>query len=263
MGLLEGKKALIMGVANKRSIAWGIASAFQREGCELAFTYAIERLRGNVEELVATLPDAAKVPVYPCDVGKQEEIDATYAKLGEAWGKLDILVHSIGFAPIEDLKGRFVDTTREGMRVAHDISAYSLIAITKPALPLFAKAGGGSVISLSFDAVNKVVPNYNAMAVAKAGLETTTRYLAADLGPENVRVNCISAGAIKTIASSAVKGISSLREQVEQKAPLRRNVTLEDLGDVAVFLASNRSRCITGATIFADNGFNLLGASWV
>jgi enoyl-[acyl-carrier protein] reductase I len=255
MGLLSGKKALIMGVANKRSIAWGIATAFQREGCELAFTYAIERLRGNVEELVATLPDAANVPVYPCDVSKQEEIDAVYAKLGEAWGKLDILVHSIGFAPIDDLKGRFIDTTREGMRVAHDVSAYSLIAITKPAVPLFAKAGGGSVISLSFDAVNKVVP--------KAGLETTTRYLAADLGPEGVRVNCISAGAIKTIASSAVKGISTLREQVEQKAPLRRNITLEDLGDVAVFLASDRSRCITGSTIFADNGFNLLGASWV
>lgn len=263
MGLLDGKKALIMGVANKRSIAWGIASAFQREGCELAFTYAIERLRGNVEELVATLPDAAKVPVYPCDVSKQEEIDATYAKLGEAWGKLDILVHCIGFAPIDDLKGRFIDTTREGMRVALDVSAYSLIAITKPAIPLFAKAGGGSVMSLSFDAVNKVVPSYNAMAVAKAALETETRYLAADLGPENIRVNCISAGAIKTIASSAVKGISTLREQVEQKAPLRRNITLEDLGDVAVFLASDKSRCITGSTIFADNGFNLLGASWV
>jgi enoyl-[acyl-carrier protein] reductase I len=263
MGQLDGKKALIMGVANKRSIAWGIASAFQKEGAELAFTYAIERLRGNVEELVATLPNAASVPVYPCDVGKQEEIDATYAKLGERWGQLDILVHSIGFAPIDDLKGRFIDTTREGMKVAHDISAYSLIAITKPAMPLFAKAGGGSVLCLSFDAVNKVVPNYNAMAVAKAGLETTTRYLAADLGPENVRVNCISAGAIKTIASSAVKGISSLRDAVEQKAPLRRNITLEDLGDVAVFLASDKSRCITGATIFADNGFNLLGASWV
>ena len=263
MGLLDGKKALIMGVANKRSIAWGIASAFQREGCELAFTYAIERLRGNVEELVATLPNPTSVPVFPCDVSKQEEIDATYAKLGEVWGKLDILVHSIGFAPIDDLKGRFIDTTREGMRVAHDVSAYSLIAITKPAMPLFAKAGGGSVLCLSFDAVNKVVPNYNAMAVAKAGLETTTRYLAADLGPENVRVNCISAGAIKTIASSAVKGISALREAVEQKAPLRRNVTLEDIGEVAVFLASEKSRCITGATVFADNGFNLLGASWV
>jgi enoyl-[acyl-carrier protein] reductase I len=252
-----------MGVANNRSIAWGIAQAFQREGCELAFTYAMDRLKKNVEGLVATLPNPSSVPVFPCDVTKEDEIAATYARLGEVWGKLDILVHSIGFAPIEDLKGRFIDTSREGMKVAHDVSAYSLIAITKPALPLFAQAGGGSIMSLSFDAVNKVVPSYNAMAVAKAGLETTTRYLAADLGPENIRVNCISAGAIKTIASSAVKGISSLREQVEQKAPLRRNVTLEDLGDVAVFLASEKSRCITGATLFADNGFNLLGASWV
>jgi enoyl-[acyl-carrier protein] reductase I len=263
VGLLTGKKALITGVANKRSIAWGIASAFHREGAELAFTYAIERLRGNVEELVATLPDPSKVPVFPCDVSRQEEIDAGFAKLGEAWGKLDVLVHAIGFAPIDDLKGRFVDTTRDGMKVAHDVSAFSLIALAKAAQPLFAKAGGGSVMSLSFDAVNKVVPNYNAMAVAKAGLETATRYLACDLGPEKIRVNCISAGAIKTIASSAVKGISTLREQVELKSPLRRNVTLEELGDVGVFLASDMSRCITGATIFADSGFNLLGASWV
>src|ERR1700678_1716640 len=163
MGLLDGKKALIMGVANKRSIAWGIASAFHREGCELAFTYAIERLKSNVVELVATLPDPAKVPVFPCDVGKQEEIDQTYASLTETWGKLDILVHCIGFAPIEELKGRFIDVSREGMKTAVEISAYSLIAITKPALPLFEKAGGGSVLSLSYDAVNKVVPGYNAM----------------------------------------------------------------------------------------------------
>ena len=274
MGLLQGKKALIMGVANKRSIAWGIASAFQREGCELAFTYAIERLKDNVTELVATIPSAAGpapasggppngVPVFPCDVSKQDEIDQTYAKLGEVWGKLDVLVHCIGFAPIEELKGRFVDVTREGMKTALDISAYSLIAITKPALPLFEKAGGGSVMSLSYDAVNKVVPGYNAMAVAKAALETETRYLAADLGPQNIRVNCISAGALKTIASSAVKGISSLREQVALKAPLRRSITQEEVGDVALFLASDLSRCITGATLFADNGFNLLGASWV
>lgn len=262
MGLLEGKKALIMGVANKRSIAWGIASAFHREGCELAFTYAIERLKDNVTDLVATLPDPAKVPVYPCDVGKQEEIDRTYAGLTERWGKLDILVHCIGFAPIEELKGRFIDVSREGMKTAVEISAYSLIAITKPALPLFQKAGGGSVLSLSYDAVSKVVPGYNAMAVAKAALETETRYLAADLGPENVRVNCISAGPIKTIASSAV-GVSALRDRVEQKSPMRRNITQEEVGDVAVFLASNLSRCITGATLMADNGFNLLGASSV
>jgi enoyl-[acyl-carrier protein] reductase I len=261
VGLLEGKKALIMGVANKRSIAWGIASAFAREGCELAFTYAIERLKDNVTDLVASLPDPSKVPVYPCDVSKQSEIDAVYRDLGERWGKLDVLVHCIAFAPIEELKGRFVEMTREGLKMAVEISAYSLVAITKPALPLFEKAGGGSVMSLSYDAVNKVVPSYNAMAVAKAALETETRYLAADLGPSNVRVNCISAGPLKTIASSAVKGISALRDAVEQKAPLRRNITQDDVGDVAVFLASSLSRCVTGATIYADNGFNLLGAS--
>jgi len=261
LGLLEGKKALIMGVANKRSIAWGIAQAFSREGCELAFTYAIERLKDNVTELVATLPNAASVPVYPCDVGKQAEIDATYAGLTERWGKLDVLVHCIGFAALEDLKGRFVDMSRDGLKLAVEISAYSLVAITKPALPLFEAAGGGSVMSLSYDAVNKVVPSYNAMAVAKAALETETRYLAADLGPAGVRVNCISAGPLKTIASSAVKGISALRDSVEQKAPLRRNITQEDVGGVAVFLASPLSRCVTGALIYADNGFNILGAS--
>ena len=261
MGLLEGKKALIMGVANKRSIAWGIAQAFAREGAELAFTYAMERLKENVVELVATLPNPEKVPVLPCDVSKQAEIDSTYAAITERWGKLDILVHCIGFAPLEELKGRFIDVSREGLKIAIDISAYSLIAITKPAIPLFEKAGGGSVMSLSYDAVNKVVPSYNAMAIAKSALETETRYLAADLGPQNIRVNCISSGPLKTMAASAVKGISALRDTVEQKSPLRRNVTQEDVGDVAVFLASNLSRCVTGATIFADNGFNLLGAS--
>jgi enoyl-[acyl-carrier protein] reductase I len=261
VGLLEGKKALIMGVANKRSIAWGIASAFHREGAELAFTYAIERLKDNVVDLVNTLPNPAQVPVMPCDVGKQDEIDKTYAALGEKWGKLDILVHCIAFAPIEELKGRFVDMTREGVKLAVEISAYSLVAITRGALPLFEKAGGGSVMSLTYDSVNKVVPGYNAMAVAKSALETETRYLAADLGPQNVRVNCISAGPLKTIASSAVKGISALRDSVEQRSPLRRNITQEDVGDVAVFLASPLSRCITGSTLFADNGFNIVGAS--
>ncbi len=261
MGLLEGKKALIFGVANKRSIAWGIAQAFQREGAELAFTYAIERLKDNVTELAATLPNPSNVPVLPCDVGKQAEIDAVYAAMTSRWGKLDILVHCVAFAPIEELKGRFVDMTRDGLRIAVEISSYSLVALTKGAMPLFEKAGGGSVMSLSYDAVNKVVPGYNAMAVAKAALETETRYLAADLGQHNVRVNCISAGPLKTIASSAVKGISALRDAVEQKAPMRRNITQEEVGDVALFLASPLSRCVTGATIYADNGFNILGAS--
>jgi enoyl-[acyl-carrier protein] reductase I len=261
VGLLAGKKALIMGVANKRSIAWGIASAFQREGCELAFTYAIDRLRENVAELVQTLPGHDKIPLLPCDVSKQAEIDAVYARLAETWGKLDVLVHCIAFAPVEELKGRFMEMSRDGVKTAVEISAYSLVAITRPAVPLFEKAGGGSVISLTYDAVNKVVPSYNAMAVAKAALETSTRYLAADLGPQNIRVNCISSGPLKTLAASAVKGISDLRDTFEKKSPLRRNVTQEEVGDVAVFLASPLSRCVTGATIFADSGFNVLGAS--
>ncbi len=263
MGLLEGKKALIMGVANKRSIAGGIAQAFSREGADLAFTYAMDRLKDNVVDLVGTLPKPETVPVLPCDVVKQDEIDKVYAELGARWGRLDVLVHCIAFAPLEELKGRFVEMTREGVKLAVEISSFSLVALTRGALPLFEKAGGGSVMSLTYDAVNKVVPSYNAMAVAKAALETETRYLAADLGPQNVRVNCISAGPLKTIASSAVKGISALRDVVEQKAPLRRNITQEEVGDVAVFLASSLGRCVTGATLYADNGFNILGASAV
>ncbi|MGH2500446.1 MAG: enoyl-ACP reductase FabI [Candidatus Limnocylindria bacterium] len=261
MGLLEGKRALVMGVGNKRSIAWGIATAFQREGAELAFSYAIERLRENVVELVGTLPNAASVPVLPCDVAKQEEIDALFARIAERWGRLDILVHSIGYAPVEELKGRFVEITRAGLASTIDVSAYSLVALARAALPLLEKSGGGSVISLTYNAVERVVPSYNAMAMAKAVLEAETRYLAADLGPSNVRVNCISAGPLKTLAASAVRGISQARDLMEAKAPLRRNVTQEEVGNVAVFLASELSRCVTGATVFADNGFNILGVT--
>ena len=259
MGLLDGKKALILGVANKRSIAWGIATAFQREGAELAFSYATERLRSNVDELVATLPGHERMPVIPCDVTKQEEIDALFAALTERWGGLDVLVHCIAFAPLQELKGEFRGVTREGMLAAIDISAYSLVALTRGALPLFEKNGGGSVISLTFNAAERVVPSYNVMAMAKAVLESETRYLAADLGQLNIRVNTISAGPLKTLAASAVKGISAARDLWEAKSPLRRNITQEEVGNVAVFLASEWSRSITGATIFADNGMNIMG----
>ena len=261
MGLLDGKKAIVMGVGNQRSIAWGIATAFQREGAELAFSYATERLRENVEKLVVTLPGHERMPILPCDVGKQEEIDAFFAKVGEAWGKSDILVHSIAFAAVEDLRGRFHEISRDGLKLAIEVSAFSLIALTRAALPLFEKAGGGSVMSLTYNAVDRVVPSYNSMAMAKAVLESATRYLAADLGPQNVRVNAISAGPLKTLAGSAVKGISSARDLMEEKAPLRRNITQDEVGNVAVFLASELSRCFTGATIFADNGFNVLGVA--
>ncbi|HET8570080.1 MAG TPA: enoyl-ACP reductase [Candidatus Limnocylindria bacterium] len=259
MGLLEGKKALITGVGNKRSIAWGIATAFQREGAELVFTYASERLKENVDELVGTLPGRERIPVLPCDVTKQEEIDALFADLDGRWGRLDILVHSIAYAAVEDLKGRFHEISRDGLKLAIDVSAYSLVSLCRGALPLFGRAGGGSVMSLTYNAVDRVVPSYNSMAMAKAVLEAATRYLAADLGPENVRVNCISAGPLKTLAGSAVRGISQARDLMEAKAPLRRNITQDEVGNVAVFLASEWSRAVTGATIFADNGFNILG----
>jgi enoyl-[acyl-carrier protein] reductase I len=259
MGVLEGKKALVTGVANKRSIAWGIATALQREGADLAFNYAIDRLKENVDELVATLPGHEKMPVMRCDVTKQEEIDATFNELEKRWGRLDILIHCIAFAPLEELKGRFSGISRNGLLSAIDISAYSLVSLTRGAMPLFEKAGGGSVISLTFNAAERVVPSYNVMAIAKAALEAETRYLAADLGQKNIRVNTISAGPLKTLAASAVKGISAARELWEAKAPLRRNVTQDEIGNVAVFLASDWSRSITGATIFADNGMNIMG----
>lgn len=259
MGVLDGKKAIIFGVANKRSIAWGIATAFQREGAELAFSYAIERLKSNVDELVATLPGHEQMPVIQCDVTKHEEIDALFAQLEKRWGKLDILVHSIAFAPLEELKGSFTNITRNGLLSAIDVSAYSLVALTRGSVPLFEKAGGGSVMSLTFNAAERVVPSYNVMAIAKAALEAETRYLAADLGEKNIRVNTISAGPLKTLAASAVKGISAARELWEAKSPLRRNVTQEEVGNVAVFLASEWSRSITGATLFADNGMNIMG----
>lgn len=259
MGLLDGKKALVFGVANKRSIAWGIAAALHREGAELAFSYAMERLKKNVDELVETLPGHEQMPVIECDVSKQEQIDALYAELTKRWGTLDILVHCIAFAPIEELKGEFRGISRDGLLSAIDISAYSLVSLTRGALPLFEKAGGGSVISLTFNAAERVVPSYNVMAMAKAVLESETRYLASDLGQLNIRVNTISAGPLKTLAASAVKGISAARDLWEAKSPLRRNVTQEEIGNVAVFLASDWSRSITGATLFADNGMNIMG----
>ena len=261
MGLLDGKRAIVMGVGNQRSIAWGIATAFQREGAQLAFNYAGERIRDNVEKLVATLPGHEDMPLLPCDVSKQDEIDSFFATIGERWGQADVLVHSIAYAAVEDLRGRFHEISRDGMKMAIDISAFSLIALTRAALPLFEKAGGGSVMSLTYNAVDRVIPSYNSMAMAKAVLEAETRYLAADLGPSNIRVNAISAGPLKTLAGSAVKGISSARDLMTEKSPLRRNITQEEVGNVAVFLASEMSRCVTGETIFADNGINVLGVA--
>lgn len=261
MGLLEGKKALIVGVGNQRSIAWGIATAFQREGAKLAFTYLNDRFKDNVTKLVETLPDHDQMPVLLCDAAKPEDVKSLIAEIEKRWGGLDILVHSIAFAPVEDLRGRFHEISRDGVLTAVDVSAYTLVSLSRAAMPLFEKSGGGAVMALTFNAVERVVPSYNSMAIAKAALETCVRYLAVDLGPSNVRVNTISAGPLRTLSASAVKGISQARDLMETKAPLRRNITQDEVGNVAVFLASDWSRAVTGATIYADNGLNIVGVT--
>jgi enoyl-[acyl-carrier protein] reductase I len=257
--LLKGKHALIMGVANQRSIAWGIASAFHREGATLAFTYQGERLKENLDELLDTIGGHTTFPTFPCDVQNDAQLEAVFAGLQDRWGGLEAVAHCIAFATREDLGRPFPEISRSGFNLALDISAYSLIAVSRHAAPLLAASGGGSIFSLTYNAVNRVVPGYNVMAVAKAALETEVRYLASELGPRQIRVNAISAGAIKTLASSAVKGISKLRDLTEQTAPLRRNVTQEEVGDVAVFLASDLSRAVTGNTVYVDSGMHLMG----
>ncbi len=261
MGLLDGKRALIVGVGNQRSIAWGIATAFQREGARLAFTYLGERFKGNVERLVQTLPGHEEMPLIDADVSKPDQLASLMDEVGKRWGSLDVLVHSIAFSPTDDLRKPFHEISRDGVLTAVDVSAYTLVSLSNAAVPLFEKAGGGTVLALTFNAVERVVPSYNAMAVAKAALETCVRYLAVDLGPKNIRVNAISAGPLKTLSASAVKGISQARDVWETRSPLRRNITQEEVGNVALFLASEWSRSITGATIFADNGMNIVGVA--
>lgn len=255
--LLQGKKALVTGVANKRSIAWGIAEAFHRAGADLAFTYQNERLKTNLDELLDTIGGHDRFPAFPCDVQDDEQVAAVFAGLEDRWGRLDVLAHCIAFADREDLSRPFHEISRKGYALALDISAYSLITMARQAAKLM--SGGGSIFTLTYNAVHRVVPGYNVMAVAKAALETEVRYLASELGPNQIRVNAISAGPLKTLASSAVKGLSKLRDLTEQTAPLRRNITQEDVGDVAVFLASDLSRTVTGNILFVDSGFHLMG----
>ena len=257
--LLKGKKALIMGIANKRSIAWGIAAAFHREGAELAFTYQNERLKENLDELLDGIGGRDRFPTFPCDVQSDEQVDAAFRELLERWGHLDAVAHCIAFADREDLARPFHEISRAGYRLALDVSAYSLIVTARHAAALMTGNGGGSILTLTYNAVERVVPGYNVMAVAKAALETEVRYLASELGPRQIRVNAISAGPLKTLAGSAVKGISKLRDLTEKIAPLRRNIAQEDVADVAVFLASDLSRAVTGNTIFVDSGFHVMG----
>lgn len=259
MGLMDGKKCLIMGVANQRSIAWGIAQALHREGAQLAFTYATERLKDNVVKQMNALDGHERMPLLPCDVQDSAQIEELFSTIGSEWGSLDTFVHSVGFARQEDLVGTFSEIPWEGYALAHHVSAYSLIETSKHAKPLMETAGGGSIFTLSYLAAERVMEKYNVMATAKSALECNVRYLAAELGPSNIRVNAISAGPLRTLAASAVKGLSAFREVMEERAPLRRNVTIEEVGNVGLFLASDLSRCVTGETIYADNGFNIMG----
>jgi len=255
-GLLAGKTGLVFGVAHKTSIAWAIAKALSDAGMRLAFTYQGERLEKNVRELAESLEGSI---ILPCDVTKDEEIQAVYEAVGSEFGRLDTLVHSVAFAKKEDLSGAFVDTSRDGYLLAQDISAYSLTALTKGAVPLFEKAGGGSVITLTYLGGERVVENYNVMGVAKAALEMSVRYLAADLGAKNIRVNAISAGPIKTLAARGISGFSNILGYMEKHTPLRRNVETAEVADTALFLASHLSRGITGEVLHVDSGFHIMG----
>jgi enoyl-[acyl-carrier protein] reductase I len=252
--LLNGKKGLIIGVANKHSIAWAIAQSVAGQGAQLLFNYQNERLRQNVEELAATVPGAR---AYACDVGNDGEIASLLKQVEKEFGRLDFLVHSLAFAPREELTGQFVNTTRQGFATALDVSAYSLVAVARAAMPLMTE--GGSIVTLSYLGAERVVPHYNVMGVAKAALECTVRYLAYDLGPKNIRVNAISAGPIKTLAARGVSGITKMVDLHKEFAPLRRATEQGEVGDTALFLVSSLGRGITGEVIYVDGGFNILG----
>jgi len=256
MGFLHRKRVLIVGIASRRSIAWGIAEAMHREGAELAFTYQNERLKDRVEEAAAEFGSSL---VLECDVGIDAHIDRVFAELGQHWDGLDVLVHSVGFAPREALQGEFLDNlTRENFAVAHDISSYSLAALAKAARPLMA-GRGGAILTLSYLGAERALPNYNVMGLAKASLEANVRYLAYNLGPEGTRVNAISAGPIKTLAASGVGNFRRILEQVDNVAPLRRGVTQEEVGNVAAFLCSDLASGVTGEVTYVDAGFNIVG----
>jgi len=251
-----GKTGLIVGIANKRSISWAIAQAAAAAGARLALTYPSERLEENVRELAATLD---KPLVLPCDVASDEQIDALGAAIDAEFGGLDFVLHGAAFAPKDELNNPFVQTSREGFRVALDVSAYSLIALTRATVPLMKARGGGNVLTLTYLGSQRVFTNYNVMGVAKAALEASVRYLASDLGPDNIRVNAISAGPIKTLAAMGIKDFSSIRDVYTEKTPLRRNVELEDVAEAAMFLLGPGSRGITGEILMVDAGYHAMG----
>ena len=254
MRLLEGKKALIFGVANKRSIAWAIAQALHEQGAEIGLSYGIPQL----EKRVLPLANQLGVDfVEKCDVRSDEEIAALFAKAAEHFGQIDILVHSVAYAPSEELVGQFVDTTREGFRLAMEISVFSLVALTKAALPLMSE--GGSIVCMTYYGAEKVVPHYNVMGVAKAGLEASMRYLAAELGKQGIRVNAISAGPLKTLSAAGIAGFRKMLGYVGERSPLRRNIEQSEVGQTALWLCSDLSSGVTGAVIYVDAGYNILG----
>jgi enoyl-[acyl-carrier protein] reductase I len=255
MPLLDGKTGIVFGVANKRSIAWAIAQAWAREGAKLAFTYQGERLKDNVEELAGTF--GADTLILPCDVTKDDEIANVFKTVGEKFGKLNLLLHSVAYAPKDALEGEFVNTSREAFRVAHDVSAYSLVALARAAASLMTDSG--SIVAMSYYGAEKVVPHYNVMGVAKAALEASTRYLAYDLGPKKIRVNCISAGPVNTLAARGIAGFSDMLKHYEAHAPLKRNVLPEELGATGAFLASDGAAAITGQVLYVDSGYQIMG----
>jgi len=253
--LLEGKKGLILGVANKRSIAWAIARSLSREGAELAFTYQGERLEENVRELAGTLPNSI---VLPCDVTKENEVDAVAAKLDASWGGLDFMAHCVAYAKAEDLEGNYLKTKKDGFDTALGVSAYSLTLLSQKMAPLMEKKGAGSILTMTYLGGERVAPGYNVMGVAKAALQASVLYLAYDLGPKNIRVNAISAGPINTLAARGISGFSEILKVAREKSPLRRNTEAEEVGDTALFLCSSLSRGITGEVIFVDSGYHTL-----
>ena len=253
--MLAGKIGVVFGVANKRSIAWAIARAWHQAGATLAFTYQGDRLKENVEELAGTF--GSDVLLLPCDVTRDAEIDRVFDEVGKKFGKLNLLLHSVAFAPREALEGDFVNTSREAFRVAHDVSAYSLVALARVAAPLM--TDGGSIVAMTYYGAEKVVPHYNVMGVAKASLEASTRYLAYDLGPKKIRVNCISAGPMNTLAARGIAGFTDMLKHYEAHSPLKRNVLPEELGATGTFLASDGAAAITGQVIYVDSGYQIMG----
>jgi enoyl-[acyl-carrier protein] reductase I len=254
-GMLDGKRALVAGVANKRSIAWAIAQALHGAGAELAFTYQGERLEGSVRKLAA---EVGSEDVIECDVSDDDSIDRAFAAVAAAGG-IDIMVHSIAYAPQETFTDRFVNTSRDAFRIAHDVSAYSLIAMARRAEPLMAERGGGSIVTMTYMASERAFPGYNIMASAKAALECGVRYLAYELGENKVRVNAISAGPVRTLASAGIAGFKDMEEIIEQRTPLRQNIQTSDVGQAALYLCSPMSAMVTGTTLYVDSGYHAMG----